>query len=157
MIRTGEFALTQTDYIIVSLLYTLRVWVVFYFLITLVWIILAAASGSLLVLLGLFLWWMGLGLLLLFYFAWHAYSQQNAVIFRRNYYDFDQEYLARYAEDGTTERVRMTSLVKVYRMFNYYMVFTSTTGFFTVPYGVFQSEGDRGAFEGILRAHGLIR
>lgn len=157
LIRTHEYALSQGDYIMVSLLYTLRTWGWIYVLLSIVSLLIVAVAGSLIWLLAVFLWWLAMPFFFLMIFAWHAYSEKNAATFRNQYLDFDDDFLSLYGQDGTTARVPLRNVVRLMRLFSYYLLFNSTTSFFVVPVDSFQSENDLQQFEGLMRRHGLMR
>jgi|GEM_PF-4461626 len=155
MIRTHEFAITQGNYIQFSMLLLARNWAIVYFALLPVLILAAILGTDLIIVMLLFLWWLAMPLWFVASFALQAYSARNAALFRNHYFDIDAEFITMNAADGTVERYPLNNIVKVITMFNTYLLFTSTSTFYLLPYRVFQSESDHQNFNNQLVARGL--
>jgi hypothetical protein len=157
LIKTKEFALSQEDFIILSMLNLVRSWGILHVMLFFFSLIAAIIASNLVFLVVLLFLWILLPLLYGAFFLQQAYSKNNEAIFRKRYYDITEEFVTGYAEDDSSERTRTDFLIRAVSMLKYYLLYTSGNSFYVIPREAFQNEGDRQNFEGLLRAKGLRR
>ena len=78
----------------------------------------------------------------LFYYWRFAYSKQNKIFLLKRYYEFDDEKLVAFMEDGSDSIIKLNHFVKVYKNEKYILLFLSKTSFIYLPKIGFERESD---------------
>jgi len=95
-----------------------------------------------------------IGCIIVFFWRYST-SEKNRVFFKKRRYEFTDEFLFQYLEDGSEGKVNYENINKVVRREDYLLLYISQTQFFYVPAKSFASDEDKTKLNAFLRARGL--
>ena len=77
---------------------------------------------------------------ILIYFRRFCYSKENKVFLLSRHYQFNDEDVEGYFEDGTKSQIRLAHVTKIYRAKNYALIYLSKITMLYMPEEAFDSE-----------------
>ena len=80
-----------------------------------------------------------------------ATSLQNKTYFERRRYEFDNDFITGWLDDGSNSQTRYGVIVKVVKSKTHLLLFISDIMFFHLPFDAFESEEDLAAFQNLLK------
>ena len=84
----------------------------------------------------------------------HALSRENKIFFEQRRCEIDQEFLTCSLDDGSSEKLRWSHIVRVVRRSDYWLLYISGSQFIYLPDYSFEYDGDREAFARLLEGVG---
>lgn len=149
-IQTNEFRFTKTIYfrnLVAS--YVQKSWWAIFFLGFVV--IYAAYQGELRTL------WICIGIALSYpiYILIRCYihinSKRNRLFFAERYFVIDSQFITGYFHDGSTNRIKLSNIVRVVKKSGIYQLFISKKQFIYLPLSCFRSSKDIESFDMMLK------
>lgn len=80
----------------------------------------------------------------------HINSKRNRLFFAERYFVIDNQFITGYFHDGSTNRIRLSSIVRVIKKSGYYQLFISRSRFIYIPLSCFKSPQDIERFDKLL-------
>ncbi len=138
---TQEFSLTRNQYFSLLMQNVLRRWwIVFVLLFLFSALGIKAGVGSALL---LFVFLSTLYLLYLIGLTWiRSNPKAQPLVFQPCHYEIDHEFIGVYLKDGSFSKVRFSCIRKIVIRKTYYLLYTSPSQFFYIPFNAVSNPSD---------------
>ena len=86
-----------------------------------------------------------------------VFLKGSAPIFSRRSCEIDDDHVSIFPADSSSARIRIDSLIKVFRSAQCYLLYISRNQFVYLPLSAFSSDSDVQAFESMLKGKKLLK